>query len=136
MYTSRVGFISYVSGEHFALPGPSRAENQWTVPCSAFDAQNIVGNLLVKLKPSSSGNGFELARDSDGQVIRSAMVQGLMSRNNEIVLYGPLRVLSDADGLVPVMFGDICLKESYEDLPCCSHSDISTPRSIMSNGQG
>jgi len=136
MYTGRVGFISYVSGERFALPGPSDAENHWTVPCKAFHAQDIVGQFLVKLKPSAAVNGFELARDSDGQVIQSSMVQGFVSRNNEIVTYGPLRVLHDADGLVPVMFGDIKLTEAHEDVPCCSLSDISTPRSIMSNGQG
>ena len=106
------------------------------MPCSAFDAQNIVGQLLVKLKPSSSGNGFELARESDGQPVQSATVQCLMSRNNEIVLFGRLGVHSDDDGLVRVMFGDIALKEAYEDVPCCSVSDISTPRSVMSNGQG
>ena len=136
MYTGRVGFISYVSGEHFALPGPSDAENHWTVPCKAFDAQDIVGHFLVKLKPSAAVNGFELARDSDGQVIQSSMVQGFVSRNHEIVKYGPLRVLHDDDGSVPVMFGDVQLTEACEDVPCCSLSDISTPRSIMSNGQG
>ena len=74
MHASRVGFISNASGERFALPGPSRAENQLTVPCSAFDTENIVGQLLVKLKPSSSGNGFELARESDGQLIQSVTI--------------------------------------------------------------
>ena len=64
------------------------------------------------------------------------MVQGFVSRNHEIVKYGPLRVLHDDDGLVPVMFGDVQQTEAYEDVPCCSLSDISTPRSIMSNGQG
>jgi hypothetical protein len=131
MYTGRVGFISYVSGERFAFAGPSQAENQWTVPCKAFHAQDIVGHFLVKLKPSAAVNGFELARDSDGQVILSSTVQGFVSPKNEIVKYGPLWVLHDDDGLVPVMFGDV--QCAYEDVPCCSLSDISTPRSIMSN---
>ena len=57
MYTDRVGFISYVSGERFAHAGPSEAENQWTVPCNAIYAQDIVGRSLLKLKPSCAGNG-------------------------------------------------------------------------------
>ena len=136
MLTRRVGFISYVSAERFACAGPSQAEAQWTVSCKAIDAQDIVGRSLLKVKPSSAVNGLELARDSDGQVILFFRVQGFVSRNNEIVKYGPLWVLHDDDGLVPVMFGDVQLTEAYEDVPCCSLSDISTPRSIMSNWQG
>ena len=133
MLTRRVGFISYVSGERFAHAGPSEAENQWTVPCKGLQAQHIIGRSLIKLKPSSAVNGFELARDSDGQVILSSRVQGFVSPNNEIVKYGPLPVLHADDGLVSVMFGDVQLTEGYEDVPCCSLSDIATPRSIMSN---
>ena len=65
MYTDRVGFISYVSGERFAHAGPSEAENQWTVPCNAIYAQDIVGRSLLKLKPSCAGNGFEFARERE-----------------------------------------------------------------------
>ena len=133
MYTGRVGFISHVSGERFAFAGPSQAENQWTVPCKNILAQNIVGRLLLKLKPSSAVNGFEFARDSDGQVILSSTVQGFVSPQNQIVKYGSLSSLHDGDGLVPVIFGDVQLTEAYEDVPCCSLSDISTSRSIMSN---
>ena len=135
MHASRVGFISNASGERFALPGPSRAENQWTVPVSAFDVQDIVGHLLVKLKPSDSASGFQLARGSDGQPILSVTVQCCISRDNEIRLWGGLGALADNDGLVRVVFGDRALKESYEDVPCISVSDISTPRSVMSNGR-
>ena len=124
MYTGRVGFISYVSGERFVHAGPSEADNQWTVPCKAFDAQEIVGRSLIKLKASSSGHGFEVVRHSDGQVILSSRVQGFVSRNNEIVKYGSLWVLHDDDSLVPVMFGDVQLTETYEDVPCCSLSDF------------
>ena len=47
MHASRVGFISNASGERFALPGPAREDNQWTVRGSAFGAQDIVGKLVV-----------------------------------------------------------------------------------------
>jgi hypothetical protein len=49
------------------------------------------------------------------------------------MLFGSLSILHDGDGLVPVIFGDVQLTEAYEDVPCCSLSDISTSRSIMSN---
>ena len=131
----RVGFYSHGSGERFALSGPCTAKNHWTAPLVRFYAEDIVGQFLVKLKPSAAVSGFELALDSDGQVIQSAMVQGFVSCNNEIVTYGPLRTHRDADGLVAVTFGKRRLREASEDVPCCSLSDISTPRSIMSNGQ-
>ena len=133
MHTGRVGFISYVSAERFACAGPSQAEAQWTVSCKAIDAQDIAGRSLLKVKPSSAVNGLELARDSDGQVILSSRVQGFVSRNNEIVKYGPSWFLRDDDGSVPVMFCDVHLTEAHEDVPCCSLSDISTPSSIISN---
>ena len=101
--------------------------------CKIIFVQNIVGRFLLKLKLSSAVNGFEFARDSDGQVILSSTVQGFVSPQNQIVKYGSLSILHDGDGLVPVIFGDVQLTEAYEDVPCCSLSDISTPRSIMSN---
>ena len=130
-----VGFYSHGSGERFALLGPCTAENHWTAPLVRFYAEDIVGQFLVKLKPSAAVSGFELALDSDGQVIQSAMVQGFVSCSNEIVTYGPLHTHRDADGLIAVTFGERRLREPSEEVPCCSLSDISTPRSIMSNGQ-
>ena len=127
----RVGFIGNASGERFALPGPASAENQWTVRVAAFQVQDIVGKLMVKLKATSSGNAFEIARGLASEPVLSAEVQCVISRNGEIRLYGGLGACADDDGLVRVLFGDIALKESYEDVPCTavSESDISTPRS-------
>ena len=129
MHGGRVGFIGNASGERFAWLVAGCAHNQWTVPVAAFDAQDIVGKLLVKLEPTSSGNEFQIARGSDGQPILSAKVQCFISRNNEIRLYGSLGPLADEDGLVRVVFGDRALQEPYEDVPCTVVSHISTPRS-------
>ena len=135
MHGGRVGFIGNASGERFFLPGPAGANNQWTTPVAAFEAQDIVGKLLVKLEPTPSGNEFQIARGSDGQPILSAKVQCFISRSNEIRLYGSLGPLADEDGLVRVVFGDTALQEPYEDVPCTVVSHISTPRSVRSDSE-
>ena len=129
MHASRVGFISNASGERFALPGPAREDNQWTVPVSVFEANDIVDHWLVKLEPSNSASGFQLARGPDGETILSAKVQCLVAQNNEIRVYGGLGALADSDGLVRVVFGNERLREPFEEIPCTSVSDVSTPQS-------
>ena len=111
MSFSHVGFISNASGERFALPEAARADNEWKVPVSVFEVRYISGQMLVKLNPTPSGQGFEIASGPDGQPVLSAKVQCAMSQTDEIRTYGPLGPLADADGLVRVLFGESALTE-------------------------
>ena len=71
----RVGFIGSVSGERFALPGPARQDNRWTVPVAVFEAKHVVGRRMLQLERSNvATSGLQLARGPDGEVILSAPV--------------------------------------------------------------
>lgn len=129
MYALRVGFISNASGERFAWPGAADENNRWTVPVSVFEAKNIIGHYLVQLEPSNAASGLQLARGPDGEILQSAAVQGFIDQNNQIRCHGRLEALADIDGLVRVVSGEARLRETFEELPCTSLSDVCTPRS-------
>ena len=130
MFDRRVGFIGSVSGERFALPGPAREDNRWTVDVHVFQAENVVGRRMLQLERSNvATSGLQLARGPDGEVILSAPVQGFMSPDDQLRVHGWLEVLADVDGLIRVVFGEVPLTEPYENKPCITLSDVSTPRS-------
>ena len=128
---SRVALVNATDGERYALPGVGEADN-WTIPASCFTVQEIIGKELHALEKSDAEGAFRLARTPHpaNEIIRSAApVCGILSKDREVRMYGPIAPLADENGNVFVMFGCTRLRETVQETACADLGGIRTPPS-------
>ena len=128
---SRVALLEAVSGDPYALPGFGESHN-WTIPADRFLIEDIIGKELHALEKSDAEGTFRLARTphDDNEIIRSAApVCGIVSKDGEVRMYGPLAPLADENGNVFVMFGCTRLREPAQETACADLGGIRTPPS-------
>ena len=103
---ARVSIHRWDSGEQYCFPGPSSAENGWTVPGKVFQIENNLGCHLICLEKAPDGNMI-LKRQAENEFVLIDKVSAVFTSTGDIAdKTTDLNLVMDIDKCVWVYCGN------------------------------
>ena len=123
----KVRLRSSTNGEFYSFAGVGSKDNDWAIPCKAFEMKDILGHYLILLEPDTDGT-LKPAKNEKGQTVRSeGRVQAFVEPGGEPKLYGKLDSVAHKDDIVDVYCSDRPLREWYYEKEAMDVSKAATP---------
>ena len=128
----RIKFLGAMNGERYGYAGVGTKENDWTLPSSSFQMEELIGKHLLVLE-TTEGEELHPVKEADGGYKMSMPISGFLTWTRSIRCYGSLEAVASAEGLALVMFGADRLQEEWTDVPNADLADVATPITPRSN---
>ena len=126
-----VKLIGAAGGERYCYAGVGNVDNDWAIPSSIqydkYRMEDFIGKKLVELEKRHGMEGYHIKHDSKGVVLSEGKVSGFVARNGDARAFGALVEVADDRQMVQVMFGEVPVKEKWENVAGANLDEVKTP---------